>query len=332
MRTVIGLFDEYNEAMQAYQALQDAGFANADLDMLTDDDSSDAPKLERIRQYVPEPDSTIYLEGVRQGGALITARVDDEHVSHAAGIMSGYNMVNVQDRSTTWRTSNAALPELSQTGSNNNVLEVIEENLDVGKETVERGRMRVYSVVTEQPVEENVSLREETIRVQRRPVDRSVPADPTLFQEKAIEVVEHAEVAHVDKTAHVVEEVVVGKDVQERVETIQDTVRRQDVEVEEVAGGVRGVTSGVRDFSAYEGDFRTYYTRNGVNSGLTYEQYSPGFRYGYDLASNNAYRNRSWSDIEVGARRDWETRYPDTAWDKIKAAVQYSWEKVTGQR
>jgi uncharacterized protein (TIGR02271 family) len=343
MRTVIGLFDEHDEAMRAYQALQNAGFSGSDLDILTNDDSSDEPKLARIRQYVPEPDSTIYLEGVRQGGTLITARVEDGYVTSAAEIMSGYNMVNVQERHANWRTSNAGLPELSATGANSNVLEVIEENLEIGKETVEKGRMRVYSVVSEQPVEENVALREETIRVQRRPVDRTVPADPSLFQEKSVEVVERAEVAHVDKTARVVEEVVVGKDVQERVETVRDSVRRQDVEVEEMdAGDVRssagssaGSTTGMagsRDFSAYENDFRTYYTSNWAGSGMTYDQYAPGFRYGYDLASNNTYRNRRWSDIEGDARRDWESRYPGTAWDRIKSAVQYSWEKVTGQR
>lgn len=342
MRTVIGLFDDHNEAMQAYEELQSAGFAKSDLDILTNDDSSDEPKLARIRQYVPEPDSTVYLEGVRQGGALLTARVGDGFATRVAEIMSGYNMVNVQERSAAWRTGNANLPEMTASGSNSNVLEVIEENLEVGKETVEKGRMRVYSVVTEQPVEENVSLREETIRVQRRPVDRTVPADPTLFQEKSVEVVEHAEVAHVDKTARVVEEVVVGKDVQERVETVRDTVRRQDVEVEEISGSTTGtgnvtgvatgLGSGRRDFSAYENDFRTYYTSNWANSGMTYDQYAPGFRYGYDLAANDTYRNRRWSDIEVDARRDWESRYPDTAWDKVKNAVQHSWEKVTGQR
>jgi uncharacterized protein (TIGR02271 family) len=217
--------------------------------------------------------------------------------------------------------------------NNRNVLEVVEEDLEIGKETVERGRMRVYSVVTEQPVEENISLREETIRVQRRPVDRTVAADPTLFQEKSVEVVERAEIPHVDKVARVVEEVVVGKDVNERVETVHDTVRRQDVQVEEVAGGMSsGMTGTRRDFSAYENDFRSYYQTNWANTGMTYDQYAPGLRYGYDLAGNDAYRNRRWSDIEMDARRDWERRHPDTAWEKVKSAVQHSWEKVSGQR
>ena len=328
MRTVIGLFDDRVEAMNAYSALEADGFSGSDLDILTNDDRDDEPKLERIRQYVPEPDSSIYLEGVRKGGTLLTARANGDRMQRAAEIMSGYNMVNIQDRSRDWRAANADLPEMTTTTNNSNVLDVIEEDLEIGKETVERGRMRAYSVVTETPVEENVSLREETIRVQRRPVDRTVPADPTLFQEKSIEVVERAEVPHVDKVARVVEEVVVGKDVNERVETVQDTVRRQDVKVEPVGTAV----SGMRDFSAYDNDFRSYYKSNWASSGMTYEQYAPSLRYGYDLANNDTYRNKRWSDIEPYARRDWEARNPGTAWDKIKAAVQHSWETVTGQR
>lgn len=332
MRTVIGLFDDRTEAMNAYSALQSEGFSQSDLDILTKDDRDDEPKLAKIRQYVPEPDSSIYLEGVRMGGTILTAKVDDRQLERAAQIMSGYNMVNIQDRARDLRTTNSDLPEMTTTGKNSNVLEVIEEDLEIGKETVETGRMRVYSTVSEQPVEENVSLREETIRVQRRPVDRTVPADPSLFQEKSVEVVERAEVPTVDKVARVVEEVVVGKDVNERVETVHDTVRRQDVQVEQVGTGSVTSGSGRRDFSSYDNDFRSYYTSNWANSGMTYEQYSPGLRYGYDLANNDTYRNKRWSDIEANARRDWETRNPGTAWDKVKAAVQHSWEKVSGQR
>jgi len=332
MRTVIGLFDDRVEAMNAFSALEAAGFSQSDLDILTNGDQDNEPKLEQIRRYVPEPDSSIYLEGLRMGGTILTAKAEDDEVQRAAEIMSGYNMVNIQDRARDWRATNGDLPEMATAANNRNVLEVVEEDLEIGKETVERGRMRVYSVVTEQPVEENVALREETIRVQRRPVNRTVPADPSLFQEKSIEVVERAEVPTVDKVARVVEEVVVGKDVNERVETVHDTVRRQDVQVEQVGTGGATPGSTRRDFSFYENDFHSYYNSNWANSGMTYEQYAPGLRYGYDLANNDTYRNQRWSDIEPYARRDWEARNPGTAWDKIKTAVQHSWEKVTGQR
>ena len=62
---------------------------------------------------------------------------------------------------------------------------------------------------------------------------------------------------------------------------------------------------------------------NWANSGMTYEQYAPGLRYGYDLANNDTYRNKRWSDIEPYARRDWEARNPGTVWDKIKAAENF---------
>jgi len=54
------------------------------------------------------------------------------------------------------------------------------------------------------------------------------------FKEGTIEVIGTVEEPVVSKQARVVEEVVVGKDVQERTETIRDTVRRTDVDVEQL--------------------------------------------------------------------------------------------------
>ena len=45
-----------------------------------------------------------------------------------------------------------------------------EEELHVGKRDVNRGRVRIHSHVVEKPVEEQVTLRHETVDVERRPV------------------------------------------------------------------------------------------------------------------------------------------------------------------
>jgi len=112
---------------------------------------------------------------------------------------------------------------------------VIEENLQVGKKTVETGGVRVRSRIIERPVDENVRLRSERVVVQRNPVNRAATdADFTTFKEGEIELTEHAERAVVAKEARVVEEVTVGKTVDEHDEAIHDTVRRTDVEVEEL--------------------------------------------------------------------------------------------------
>ena len=113
------------------------------------------------------------------------------------------------------------------------VLPVIEEHLAVGKRTVERGGANVRTTIKEVPVEETVTLREENITVDRRPVDRAVENAPAAFKEGTIEVTEMAEVPVVAKQAHVVEEVVIGKNITEHQETVRDTVKRTDVEVEE---------------------------------------------------------------------------------------------------
>jgi uncharacterized protein (TIGR02271 family) len=90
-------------------------------------------------------------------------------------------------------------------------------------------------VTEERPVEARVNLREEHVSVQRRPVDR--PATEADFNKAAtanLEVTESAERAVVSKEARVVEEVQIGKQATERTETIRDTVRKTDVDVERV--------------------------------------------------------------------------------------------------
>ena len=112
---------------------------------------------------------------------------------------------------------------------------VIEETLTVGKRRVERGGIRVYTEVTETPVTEQVHLREQHASVDRKAVDRPVSAaDTEAFKEQTFEVREFAEQAVVAKEARVVEEVTIRKQVEDRTEIIQDSVRRTDVEIEEV--------------------------------------------------------------------------------------------------
>ncbi len=127
------------------------------------------------------------------------------------------------------RTTAAATP-----GVEGEAIPIVEEDIRIGKRVVGRGGVRVRSYVLERPVEQDVTLRDERVEVERRPVDRpagTVPAD--AFRERSIEVTATGEEAVVQKDARVVEEVVVRKDAQERTETVRDTVRKTEVEVED---------------------------------------------------------------------------------------------------
>ncbi len=120
------------------------------------------------------------------------------------------------------------------------VIPVAEEQLHVGKREVEHGRVRVRSYVVERPVEEQVTLREENVHVERRAVEGSGRAGAmsgdALFQDRTIEMDEKREEAVVSKEARVKEELVVKKDVNQRTETISDTVRSTEVDVEDERG------------------------------------------------------------------------------------------------
>jgi uncharacterized protein (TIGR02271 family) len=112
---------------------------------------------------------------------------------------------------------------------------VIEEQAEVGKRQVEQGGVRVNSRITETPVEGDINLREEHVNVERRPVDRPLQAgDLDRFREGSLEVREYAEEPVVSKEARVKEEVVIGKEATERTETIRDTVKRTDVDIEKI--------------------------------------------------------------------------------------------------
>ncbi len=76
-------------------------------------------------------------------------------------------------------------------------------------------------------------MREERVTVQRNPVNRpATDADLNTFKEGEVEMREHAEVPVVSKTANVVEEISIGKEVNEHEEKVSDTVRKTEVDVE----------------------------------------------------------------------------------------------------
>lgn len=194
-----------------------------------------------------------YAEAVRRGGTVLTVDVvDDERIADVIERMENCGAIDIDERVEKWRAAGysghdasapAYTPEQVQ-AERGQVLGVVEEDLKVGKRTVESGRVRVHRRVTETPVEQTVTLREERAVVDRHAVDRpATPADLQAFNDPAgqtIELRESSEETVVSKTARVVEEVRVGTEASERTETVRDTVRRSDVEVERIDAGAAG--------------------------------------------------------------------------------------------
>jgi uncharacterized protein (TIGR02271 family) len=199
---------------------------------------------------VDEDERGFYAEAVRRGSTVVTATVDDNVLDRASDVMNTHGAVDFDRRTAQYRASgyqrydgqaplygpDETAREIQAYGAGGEIaLPVIEESLHVGKRAVQRGGVRVVSRTTERPVEETVSLRSEQVHVERRPVDREVSAaDLAAVRDDTFDVTTTSEEAVVSKQARVVEEVVVGKEVTQRDETIRDTVRRTDVDVEQV--------------------------------------------------------------------------------------------------
>ena len=341
-KTIVGLFKNRDEAQSIKHDLINDGYSADSIRVVdkdgapvsfngqTDgaqtktDSSADTGFAASISSFFrsftgsdPE-DEKHYTSGVESGGSFLAITVPDDRAEATAARLESYGAKSVDEQAGTAKSAKP-LTSTNTVGAGQK-LDVVEEELVVGKRQVQRGGIRVYSHVAERPVEEQISLRDERVVVERRPVNRAATeADFSAFKEGSIELTETAEEAVVSKQARVVEEVVIGKNVSERKETIKDTVRRTDVEVEKIGG---------QDVqTAYGPAFRTHYDANYAKSGSPFSLYEPAYNYGHRLASDTRYANSDWSKVESVARTDWAKQGSGT-WDDMKAAVRHGWDKV----
>lgn len=274
-KTIVGLFDEYREAQRAVVELVENGISREDIGITTRDDTnyenSDSYRNDSSRDDEGVGDkignffsrlfgddtehASHYSDAVGRGGTVVTVDCETaETADRAEAILNRFGG-DVDERGDTDRqsayvgTDNVETNRAGIAEGGEARIPVIEEELRVGKREVEGGGVRVRTRIVERPVEEAVRLREERVNVERRPVNRPVSeADLSAFREGTFELRERSEEAVVDKTARVVEEVAINKEVAERTETVRDTVRSTDVDVEETGGTkVRRATATGRD-------------------------------------------------------------------------------------
>ncbi|SNB47173.1 YsnF/AvaK domain-containing protein [Geobacter sp. DSM 9736] len=354
-KTVVGLMDTSQDAQKVLQELVSSGFEREKISIMAEEGPRQglkgAEKLRRVegadagvgavpggaigaltRLGMPEQDAHKYAEGVRRGGLLITVTTDNDSADNAASIMRRNGAIDIDRRAETWRKEGwirfdekAAPQAAAAPREREGVIPVTEEQLQVGKRQVETGEVRVYSHVTETPVEEQVRLREERAKVERRPVDRpATEAEQAAFREQSFEVTETTEEPVVSKQARVKEEVVVGKEATERVEQVRDTVRRTEVEVEKTGQPRYGQQP---QTSREDSDFITHFSSNYATRGERFETYRSAYHYAESRSSDPKLQGKEWLQVEEDIHQDWERSHPGT-WARFKEAIHYGWDKT----
>lgn len=269
MQTIIAAFDNHDTSMSAVERLAQAGFdrsgvhvehgAEAQSDASSGHANPAPPHSEGFFAGIEDffgglfgstsnghSEAGTYAEAVRRGGhVVIVDAANDDEAGKAKALLYELGAIDVEERAVQWKKEGwmGVAGDTSTPGGNNtqafsqtddmSVVPIVQEELKIGKRSVEGGGVRVVSRITETPVTELVRLRQERATIERRPVDRAATdADFANFKEGSVEVREMSEEAVVGKTARVVEEVLVGKQVSERSQSVTDTVRRTDVQVE----------------------------------------------------------------------------------------------------
>ena len=215
--TVIGTIGDAKSARKLVNELVEAGFKKQDVELLEGSEQEILAQI--VARGFDEDDARGYAKAARGGKTLVAARTPEDKAERAVAIMERYE--------------NAG-PEGAQ--EQGETVQEIEEKLSVGKTKAVTGGVRVTTSIRETPVAETVTLREEKVAAERKPVDRKLSPEEAeaAFQDKTVEVLATGEEARVSKQARVVGEVAVGKTVEEREETVKDTVRRTEVAVEEI--------------------------------------------------------------------------------------------------
>lgn len=243
-QTVVGIFNSAEEAQNAVNYLLSNGFTQDDIDVSGGsgsnyDERYSGDKNESgigrfFRNLFGDDDNerARYTKAAERG-TLVTVYTDNsDEARRASLLLDQYGAIDIDDSSTGTAAGKNYYGE-----NEGQTVPVIEENLQVGKREVETGGVRLKSRIIEKPVEESLRLREEHVRVERTAVDRpATEADFNNFKEGSVELTEHAEIPVVSKEARVVEEVSLGKEVEHHEETVHETVRKTEVDIEEIEG------------------------------------------------------------------------------------------------
>lgn len=116
-------------------------------------------------------------------------------------------------------------------------LERREERLAVDRDTQQAGSVHVGKHVEEDVQSVDVPVTREEVTIDRHSVDR--PASGEAFTEDSIDVPVYEETVDVDKESRVVEELEVGKTARTNTAHVEETVRREEFDIDDETGTAR---------------------------------------------------------------------------------------------
>ncbi len=233
------LFHNANQAEGVVRDLTEAGIPKASIGLMGNSGTGTANPAAMEKWRIPQRDAKHLMDEIHKGGMVVAVSGRGELGDRIESIFKKHQASQIDETGAAPKQAVVADPRQASKAplaNGNGTINVIEEELAIGKRRVQTGGVRIFSRVVETPVNECVSLEEEHVHVDRHAVNRpGNAADGDLFRERSMEMTESGEQAVVSKSARVVEEVSIGKETTNREECITDNVRHTEVNVEELA-------------------------------------------------------------------------------------------------
>lgn len=305
IKTIIALYDDFSQANDVVRDLSDEGFARENMSLMTSDPNGEyAEYLERMEQV----ESNVATEGAGIGAGIGAV------IGGLGGILIGWGALVIPGLGPVIAAGPlaAALSGLAGAGVGAIAggvtggllgalvdMGVPEETAHVYAEGIRRGGTLVTIQTTDEMARAAVDImnRHNPVDIKQR-VTEWRQSGWTAFHPQA----EPQSSAETRRVAEAQDESV---------------VETQEEESD--------------DFGSLEPEFERHYESKYPDSAYTYAQFAPAYRYGYNLANNEIYREYDqWSDVEPDARRYWEERNPGT-WEDFKDAVRHAWQAVKDQ-
>jgi len=290
---------------------------------------------------VPEEEAHHYNREFEAGRTIVTVKADGR-ASEARSILQRYGVLEygAQGATTTVR-DDVSTPRRPATAANldtdrGRTVELREEELRARKEMVETGAVELGKEVVSEQRTLDVPVTREEVVVERHPV-QGRPSDRPIGAGETIEIPVREEHVELEKQAVVYEEVEVGKRQVQDTERVSGTVRREEARVERegdvTVREASGTAGGGGTWDTVSPTYRQEWQRKYGTSGGRWEEYEPGYRYGYEMANDPRYHGRQWSETEPSLRADYEDwarrnhyAYEPSAWDRMKENAREAWE------
>lgn len=222
---VMSVFADNAQAQQAIDELQRVGFSPDQIRYsVRKSGTGIADSLENLG--LPEQEANFYNREFEAGRTVVMVKTDDRQ-QEAYDILSRYSGYDFSTRS--GQIGGTASATVSTEDEQR--IKLREEQLQVQKQQVETGEVRLRKDVVSEQKSIEVPVMHEEVYVERRP-GSGQPSDQEIGEGESYRIPVHEEQVTVEKQAVVREEVALGKHSVQETQRVTDTVRREEAHVE----------------------------------------------------------------------------------------------------